>query len=182
MKNILVVIGLLAAFATSAIAQDNTERQRPERPDPGTMAKALIKDHDADGNGTLNKDELAKGMEAMRANRPQTQQQRPQAQRPQQGRGQPGQQARGPQGQQSRGSQAQRPQQGRVPQAQQGRGQTQRPEQGDMSAMFHKRMDTNGDGEVSEEELAAGFGKMGRSRGGQQGQPRGQQSKPRGER
>lgn len=153
MKKNIIALSLLAIFVVSATAQDNRP-ERPQRPDPATVAKQMLADHDADKNGSLNKEELTKGLEAMRANRPQGPQQDRQGAR----------NAR-PEGQRE----GQRPQQGQ-------RQQQERPERGDMTEMFMQRNDADKNGELNAAELEAAFKNMGR------GRPQGQGERPQGER
>ena len=148
----IITMGLMSALTLSALAQDTAEKpQRPQRPDPATVANKMVTDFDKDGNSTLNKQELGAAMQAMREQRgpggP--------AARPRQ------EQGVGPRQQQGERPQMQRP---RVPQAE-GRGPVgERPDRGDPTEMFLKRNDSNEDGELSAAELAAGLGQMNRGR------------------
>lgn len=149
MKKIIIVLGIISAFTLSAIAEDTAgeENQRPQRPDPETVANKMVADFDKDGNGSLNKAELGEAMQAMRAQRG-----------PGGRRGDPDARPRGQQGERT-----ERPQR---------QGQGPRGDRPDPAEMFIQRSDTNEDGELSAAELAEGLGQMNRARGNRGG-PRG---------
>lgn len=139
MKKIIITLSILSAFAVSAIAQQERPA-RPERPDAGATVKKLFADFDADKNGTLNEAELNKGLASLRPDRSQ-----------------------GQQGRQNARPERQRPERGERPEGQRPEAkdsQRERPSGGNMGAMFLKRNDKDGDGELNKAELTEAFKNM----------------------